>query len=119
MAGNSSKRVTSLWSADSTSPLYQKVGVRFHAKMDGRVLQNLEEGLLLAQQREQLVKDLGPGKGLDRYLARIQILTDTGGNRGSHVIKVFLPEIPEAILSGSQSNEDQPDPFDSLGSLFG
>ena len=117
MADNNSKRVTSLWSADSTSPLYQKVGVRLHAKMDGRVLQNLEEGLLLAQQREQLVKDLGPS--FERYLARIQILTDTGGNRGSHVIKVYLPEIPEALLSGSQSNEDEQDPFDALGSLFG
>ena len=41
MSENDSMRVTSLWGTDSTSPIHQKVGVRYHAKMDERVIQNL------------------------------------------------------------------------------
>lgn len=115
MSANDSMRVTSLWNTDPTSPIHQKVGVRYHAKMDERVIQNLEKGLLLAQQRAELVKqrDLP-----ERYLAKLQILTDSGSGRGSHCVKVFLPNIPEELLVERQP-EQEPEGFDVLGSLFG
>lgn len=108
-------RVTSLWGTDSTSPLHQKVGVKYHAKIDERVIQNLEKGLLLAKQREELVKQ----RKLDgRYLAKLQILTDSGAGRGAYCVKVFLPQIPEELLVERQP-EQEPGGFDDLGSLFG
>ena len=116
MSANDSMRVTSLWNTDPASPIHRKVGVKYHAKMDERVIQNLEKGLLLAQQRAELVKqrDLP-----ERYLAKIQILTDTGAGRGSHCVKVFLPTIPEELLVERQPEEQERGGFDGLGSLFG
>ena len=120
MSANDSMRVTSLWSSDSTSTIYQKVGVRHYAKMDERVIQNLEKGLLLAQQRAELVRTM-TGSGNEIYLAKVQILTDTGSGRGSHCLKVFLPKIPEERLVERQPEQQiaEVDPFDGLGPLFG
>lgn len=87
--------------------------------MDERVLQNLEQGLLLARQRAELVKQLPRNSSAERYLAKLQILTDSGGNRGTYCVKVFLPKIPEHLLVERQPEQEDNDGFDDLGSLFG
>tara|TARA_B100000902_G_scaffold38251_1_gene45496 strand:+ start:191 stop:538 length:348 start_codon:yes stop_codon:yes gene_type:complete len=115
MVESDSMRVTGLWEQDANTNLRQKVGVMYHVRADEGVASRLEKALTLIKQRKELCKQHGLKT---TYEAKLQILTDNGGNRGAVCLKVFLPEIPESLLL-SQDSEEEEDSFDGLTSLFG
>lgn len=120
MVESDSMRVTGLWEQDANSILRQKVGVMYHVRADAGVVSRLEKAITLIKQREELCKQHGLP---ERYHAKLQILTDSGVNRGGSCLKVFLPAIPEENLITIPANqvieEEEQGGFDGLGSLFG